>query len=29
MNMIAAPEQGLTGIVLTDSAARKVQELIL
>jgi iron-sulfur cluster insertion protein len=29
MNMIAAPEQGLSGIVLTDSAARKVQELIL
>ena len=29
MNMIAAPEQGMPGIVLTNSAARKVQELIL
>lgn len=29
MNIISAPEQGPPGIVLTDSAARKVQELIL
>ena len=29
VNTPAPPEQGLPGIVLTDAAARKVQELIL